>query len=51
MASRYQNEADVIVIGGGLSGLTAAYHLLRNKPDRKVLVLEAKGLNESSIFF
>lgn len=42
MASRYQNEADVIVIGGGLSGLTASYHLLQNKPDCKVLVLEAK---------
>ncbi|XP_071814119.1 probable flavin-containing monoamine oxidase A [Apostichopus japonicus] len=42
MATNPQPDYDVIVIGGGLSGLTSAYYLLQNKPDCKVLVLEAK---------
>ncbi|XP_028406743.1 probable flavin-containing monoamine oxidase A [Dendronephthya gigantea] len=33
---------DVLVIGGGLSGLTAAYRLLQHNRSLKVLVLEAK---------
>lgn len=33
---------DVVVIGAGLSGLTAAYDLLSVDPDLRVLVLEAK---------
>lgn len=36
-------EYDVIVVGAGLSGLTAAYTLLQKKPSGKVLVLEASG--------
>ena len=34
---------DVIVIGGGISGLYAAYRLKQKSPQLKVLVLEAKG--------
>ncbi|XP_071508683.1 probable flavin-containing monoamine oxidase A [Diadema antillarum] len=36
------DEYDVIVIGAGLAGLTAAYHLTKTIPGCKVAVLEAK---------
>ncbi|WP_159730277.1 FAD-dependent oxidoreductase [Methylosinus sp. Ce-a6] len=32
---------DAIVIGGGLAGLSAAYHLLRERPRARLLILEA----------
>ena len=34
---------DVIIIGAGLAGLTAAYRILKTDSNAKVLVLEAKG--------
>jgi len=33
--------ADVAVIGGGVTGLTVAHHLLRRDPSASVTVLEA----------
>ena len=36
---------DVIIIGGGISGLTTAYRLLQHDKSLKLLVLEAKGIN------
>lgn len=36
----FTGNADVIVIGSGLVGLSAALHLKRNEPSLKVLVLE-----------
>lgn len=39
----YDCDADVIVIGAGLSGLTAAYTLLEKEPNLSVMILEANG--------
>ena len=33
-------KTDVAVIGGGIVGLATAYHLVRNHPDKKVVVIE-----------
>lgn len=37
-------HVDVAIVGGGLAGLSAAYHLLRRWPGARVLVLEAERL-------
>lgn len=37
-------EADVVVIGGGFAGLSAAYHLLRADPRRQVVLLEGQRI-------
>ena len=37
------DEYDVVVIGAGLSGLVAAYSVLKEMPSAKVAVLEASG--------
>jgi gamma-glutamylputrescine oxidase len=36
-----RTRADVAVIGGGLAGLSAAYHLLGRRPGARVIVVEA----------
>jgi cation diffusion facilitator CzcD-associated flavoprotein CzcO len=35
--------ADVAVLGGGFTGLSAAYYILSISPHKRVVVLEAKG--------
>lgn len=35
---------DVVIIGAGISGLTAAHILLKDAPELKIAVLEAKGM-------
>lgn len=37
-------HADIAIIGGGLAGLSAAYHLLRRRPGARVVLLEAQQL-------
>ena len=44
-----ENLYDVIVIGGGISGLTTAYRLLQHDKSLKILVLEAKGKNGDTL--
>jgi glycine/D-amino acid oxidase-like deaminating enzyme len=34
-------EADVVVIGGGFTGLWAAWHVVSSQPDARVVILEA----------
>ena len=36
------NEADIVVIGSGVSGASIAYNLLIENPQRKVVLLEAR---------
>lgn len=43
MAEGSEIKYDVIVIGGGISGLTTAYHLKKRDPKLRIIVLEAKG--------
>ncbi len=35
-------QADVVIVGGGFTGLWTAYHLLLARPDARVVVLEAE---------
>lgn len=37
-------HADIVVVGAGLTGLSAAYHLLKRFPGREVVVLDAAGV-------
>ena len=44
-----ETEYDVICIGAGFAGLTAAHTLLKALPSLKICVLEAKGTVEFSL--
>ena len=44
-----ETEYDVICIGAGFAGLTAAHTLLKAKPSLKICVLEAKGTVDFSL--
>ncbi len=34
------HKADVVIIGGGFTGLASAYHLMRKFPEKKIVLLE-----------
>jgi protoporphyrinogen oxidase len=35
-------EYDVIIVGAGMAGLSAAYRILTRRPDTKLLILESR---------
>lgn len=41
-------EVDVAIIGGGYTGLSAAYHLMKYNPGLKVVVLEARQVGSGA---
>lgn len=41
-------RCEVAVVGGGLTGLSAAYHLLARRPGLRLVVLEAKRIGEGA---
>ena len=45
--SREDRTWDVIIIGAGLAGMTAAYKILKSDSNAGVLILEAKGLYQN----
>ena len=43
MAAALSESVDVVVVGAGISGLSAAYELMKKRPKTRFVVLEAKG--------
>ena len=41
-------KADVVIIGGGYTGLSAAYHLARKRPDARIVLLEARQVGHGA---
>lgn len=41
-------EVDVAIIGGGYTGLSSAYHILKRHPERSVAVFEARGVGHGA---
>jgi gamma-glutamylputrescine oxidase len=41
-------EVDVAIIGGGYTGLSSAYHILKHHPKSSVAVLEARGVGHGA---
>jgi glycine/D-amino acid oxidase-like deaminating enzyme len=41
-------EVDVAIIGGGFTGVSAAYHLSRRFPDRGIALVEARRLGNGA---
>ncbi len=39
-----ETTADLAIIGGGFTGVSTAYHFSRRYPEKRVVLLEAKGL-------
>lgn len=37
------SEADVVIIGSGLTGCSAAFHILQKNPELKVVLVEARA--------
>ena len=40
--------ADVAIVGGGITGLSTAWHLARRFPDRRIVLLEARAIGNGA---
>lgn len=38
-----ENHADIIIVGAGLSGLSAAFYLLKKEPTLNIMIFEGNG--------
>lgn len=47
-AQRLPEVADVVIIGGGICGVSAAYHLRKTRPELQVVLLEARQLSHGA---
>ena len=41
-------QADVVIVGGGLTGVSTAWHLAARAPDHRIVLLEARGLGNGA---
>ncbi len=46
--ARLDNNVDVVIIGAGVSGLSAAYKLIQKNAGLDVMILEAKGMTNKA---
>ena len=40
--------ADVVIIGGGFTGISTAYHLIRRFPNKRIVLLEARRIGNGA---
>ena len=45
---RGDHTVDVAVVGGGITGVSTAWHLRERYPDRRIVLLEARGLGNGA---
>lgn len=44
LALEGDRTADIVIIGGGFTGMSTAYHMARRFPERKIILLEARKI-------
>lgn len=47
-ALRGDHTADLVIVGGGITGVSTAWHLSERYPDRRIVLLEARGLGNGA---
>lgn len=45
---RLPSTVDVAIVGSGMTGISAAYHLLQHRPDLRITILEARSLTSGA---